>query len=81
MQHVTLKTQLFREGRETLCFYWRDCGCFYVLLIVHLDILCNENKLYALFIFTLFRQTTSTRFGHVYCPSSGDKSKVVPLQA
>jgi hypothetical protein len=43
---------------------------FYVLLTVHLNNLCNENQLDALFIF-LFFQSTSTCFGHVYCPSSG----------
>jgi hypothetical protein len=43
----------------------------FVLLTVHLDILCNENQLDALFVFDLFRQSTSTCFGHVYCPSSG----------
>jgi hypothetical protein len=33
--------------------------------------LCNENQLDALFIVSWFRQSTSTCFGHVYCPSSG----------
>jgi hypothetical protein len=42
---------------------------FYVLLTVHLDDLCNENQLDALFTLNLFRQSTSTCFGHVYCPS------------
>jgi hypothetical protein len=32
--------------------------------------LCNENQIDALFILNLFRQSTSTCFGHVYCPSS-----------
>jgi hypothetical protein len=44
---------------------------FCVLLILHLDILCNENQVEALFILDLFRQSTATCFGHVYCPSSG----------
>jgi hypothetical protein len=35
------------------------------------QILYNENQLDALFIFNLFRQSTCTCFGHVYCPSSG----------
>jgi hypothetical protein len=42
------------------------------MLTVHLNILCNENQPDALFIFNLFRQSTSTCFGHVYRPSSGD---------
>jgi hypothetical protein len=33
--------------------------------------LCNENQSDALFILKLFRQTTSTCFGRIYCPSSG----------
>jgi hypothetical protein len=33
--------------------------------------LCNENQPDALFILNLFRQSASTCFGHVYCPSSG----------
>jgi hypothetical protein len=44
---------------------------FYILLMVHLENLCNENQLDALFIFNLFRQTTSTCFGRICCPSSG----------
>jgi hypothetical protein len=32
---------------------------------------CNTNQLDALFILNLFRQTTSTCFGCIYCPSSG----------
>jgi hypothetical protein len=32
---------------------------------------CNENQLDALFIFCLFRQSTSTCFGHICSPSSG----------
>ena len=32
---------------------------------------CNENQLYALFILSLFRQSTSTCFGHIFSPSSG----------
>jgi hypothetical protein len=44
---------------------------FYVLLTVHLDNLCNENQLDALFILNLLRQSTSACFGGNYCPSSG----------
>jgi hypothetical protein len=40
-------------------------------ICVHLANLCNENQLDALFILDLFRQTSSTCFGHVYCSSSG----------
>jgi hypothetical protein len=32
---------------------------------------CNENQLDALLILNLFRQPTSTCFGHTYCLSSG----------
>jgi len=32
---------------------------------------CNENQLEALFILSLFRQSTSTCFGHICTPSSG----------
>ena len=32
---------------------------------------CNENQLYALFILSLFRQSSSTGFGHICSPSSG----------
>jgi len=34
-------------------------------------IMCNENQLDALFILSLFRQSTSTCFGHICSPSSG----------
>jgi hypothetical protein len=44
---------------------------FYVLLIVHLIYPCNKNQLDALFILSLFRQSTSTCFGHICSPSSG----------
>jgi hypothetical protein len=37
---------------------------------VHLGILCNDNQPDALFILNLFRQSTSTCLGYVYCPSS-----------
>jgi hypothetical protein len=42
-----------------------------MLRIMYLDNLCNKNQLEALFIVNLFRPTTSTCFGHIYCPSSG----------
>jgi hypothetical protein len=38
---------------------------FYVLLTAHLDYLCNENQLDALFILNLFHHSTSTCFGHM----------------
>jgi hypothetical protein len=44
---------------------------FYDFLTVYFDILCNEYQLYGQRIFNLFLQSTSTCFGHVYCPSSG----------
>jgi hypothetical protein len=43
----------------------------YVLLTVHLDNLCNENQLDALYILNLFRQSTSTCFRRIYYPSPG----------
>jgi hypothetical protein len=69
---------------------YKDCFCcgfpkyiglpiFYVLLTVHLDILCNENQLDALFIVNLFRQSSSICFGHVYCPSSGGMHCIVRM--
>ena len=33
--------------------------------------LCNKNQLDALFVLSLFRQSTSTCFGHICSPSSG----------
>jgi len=33
--------------------------------------MCNKHQLAAQFILTLFRQSTSTRFGHICSPSSG----------
>jgi hypothetical protein len=48
----------------------------YVLLPEYLDILCNESQLDVPFILNLFRQTTSTCFGRIYCPSSEGKKKV-----
>ena len=33
--------------------------------------LCNKNQLDALFILSLFRQSTSTCFGYICSPSSG----------
>jgi hypothetical protein len=33
--------------------------------------LCNENQIDALFILSLFRQSTSTCFGHICSPSPG----------
>ena len=44
---------------------------FYVLLTVLLLDPCNENQLDELFILSLFRQPTSTGFGHICSPSSG----------
>jgi len=36
-------------------------------------LLCNKNQLGALFILTLFPQSTSTCFGHICSPSSGGR--------
>jgi hypothetical protein len=54
---------------------------FYVLLTVHLDNLSNnnENQPDALFILNLFRQSTSTYFGHI-CPSAGGILKLLLIQ-
>jgi hypothetical protein len=38
---------------------------------LHLGIFCNENQPDALFMLNLFRQSTSTCFRDVYCPSLG----------
>jgi hypothetical protein len=64
------------ELRAPFSYCLTSCGhvvgtIFYAMLTVHLDILYNENQLDTLFIFILFHQSTSTCFGHVYCPSSG----------
>jgi hypothetical protein len=42
----------------------------YVSLTMHIDNLCNENQIDALFIYNLFHQTTTTCFERIYCPSS-----------
>jgi hypothetical protein len=49
---------------EYMCSYLIVKLC--VLLTVHVDILCKKNQPDALFIFNLFRQLSSTYFGHVY---------------
>jgi hypothetical protein len=59
---------LFEENRENLK---KPQATLHVLLTVRLDILCNENQLYALLILHLFRQSTSTCFEHIYFRSSG----------
>jgi hypothetical protein len=56
---------------NTQCQLGKSTIRCYVLLTVHLDILCNENQPDTLSILNLFRQSTSTCFGHVYCLSSG----------
>jgi hypothetical protein len=47
-------------GPEILTFSYR---IFYVLLTVHLYLLCNENQPDVLFILNLFLQSTSTVSG------------------
>jgi hypothetical protein len=46
-------------------------GIICVSVSLRLLITLNANQLKALHIFNPFRQTTSTCFGNVYCPSSG----------
>jgi hypothetical protein len=56
---------------QNYCCHELQIVVFYVLLIQHLDNLCNENQLDALFILDLFLHLTSTCLGHNHCPSSG----------
>jgi len=45
----------------------------------HFDLftyLCNKNQLDTLFILSLFRQSTSTYFGHICSPSSGGTLRI-----
>jgi hypothetical protein len=65
MKHVKIRI-IYKALDNT-----RNTTFFNILLTVHVDNLCNENQLDALSILNLFDQTTSTCFGHVYCPSSG----------
>jgi hypothetical protein len=52
---------LFLTLRVKFIFCW-PCISIYV---------CNKNQLFALFILSLFRQSTSTCFGRICSPSSG----------
>jgi hypothetical protein len=50
------------ENRLFVCMFYWPC------ISIHP---CNENQLDALFTLSLFRQSTSTCFGHICGPSSG----------
>jgi len=63
MKICSLGAQLFHADRWTEIFMFRwPCILIYP---------CNENQLYALFIPSLLRQSTSTCSGHTCSPSSG----------
>jgi hypothetical protein len=50
------------------------CLLAYLHSTLHLEkplVLCNKNQLDELFILSLFRQSTSACFGHIFIPSSG----------
>ena len=47
---------------------WINFMFFWPCISIHP---CDENQLVAIFILSLFRQSTSTCFGHICCPSSG----------
>jgi hypothetical protein len=56
---------------DNLVWYFNikfDFTFFWPCISIHL---CNKNQLDALFILSLFRQSTSTCFGHICSPSSG----------
>jgi hypothetical protein len=69
------------EQNYNSCFCKLACICFqnewtqtnkFMFCWPYISIhLCNKNQLYALFILSLFRQSTSTCFGHICSPSSG----------
>jgi len=55
-----MNDEKIRLGKEVFVPYYKI-----------LSWLCNKNQLYALFVFSLFHQSTSTYFGHISSPSSG----------
>ena len=66
------------KNTGTIAFRFRQVLQYFVwartrpqISIKHIDDLCNTNQLVSLFILSLFLQSTSTCFGHVYSPSSG----------
>ena len=71
-------TSIVSQELSCLLFSWKqinDRKVFFNLRVdQHVDLLtylCNKNQLYSLFILSLFRQSTSTYFGHICSPSSG----------
>ena len=62
LYNVCIKIQFGKISRLHFMFCWRCVS-------IHQ---CNENQLDALFILSLFRQSTSTCFGHICSLSSGD---------
>ena len=59
-----LQLSVFRKIHRVFFFLMYCWPCILINL-------CNENQLDALFILSLFHQSTSTCFGHIFCPSSG----------
>ena len=66
--HVYLHVSLYPALTYTYFSQQYPFMLFWPRISVHP---CNENQLDALFIFSLFRQSTSTNFGHICSPSSG----------
>jgi len=58
------KSNSFPFEPASLVYFMFCCPC----ISIHL---CNKNQLDALFILSLFRQSTSTYFGNICSPSSG----------
>jgi hypothetical protein len=56
--------KVFLNGKK----YFLNCMFCWPCISIYL---CSKNQLDALFIISLFRQSTSTRFGHICNPSSG----------
>jgi len=56
------------KDQENLTYFMLNFVLCWPYISIHLR---NKNKLDAPFIFSLFRQATSTGFGHICSPSSG----------
>jgi len=64
---VLKRNQFNGKSQITKVYFFMFCWpCFSIPL-------CIRNQPDALFIINLFRQSTSTCFGHIYSPSSGGK--------
>ena len=73
------KDSTVRETCNTTCFrneIQNEQNKYYVLLTCTSVHLCNNNQRDALFILRVFRQSTSTCFGHTFTPSSGSISYI-----